>query len=94
MTSEMPAAGALGSNAGFGCHYEWPECFISGSLEPDLPDLAICAVGLSAWGICMAGERPVPLFGIVMAEIGERLKISPTPDGLMAYSKTHRQSNV
>ena len=68
--------------------YEWPEIFDTKELD-DRPDAALCADGLTAWSICMGGEKPHPNFGKVMAKIALRLGISSLPESFMEKSKEY-----
>jgi hypothetical protein len=42
-----------------------------------------------AWANCMAGNKPVELFGETIVQIGERLGITPTAENLSKYADEH-----
>ena len=67
----------------------WPDCFLTGKLDNRRPELLPCADGLMAWANCMAGNKPVELFGETIVQIGERLGITPTAENLSKYADEH-----
>lgn len=71
--------------------YQWPEVFDTKELG-DRPDAALCADGLSAWGLSMAGAKQHPNFGEVMAKIVLRLGILGTPESFMEKAKEYDES--
>lgn len=48
---------------------------------------AVCAMALSDWGYCYAGEKPPAHFGEAMVIAGQKMGISATPDNVTEYSK-------
>lgn len=66
----------------------WPECFLTGIVPADVSDAVLCAHALTGWANCESGlGSTIPKhFGKVMQKIGERLKISPTPDNCSKWA--------
>lgn len=62
---------------------QWPEPFLTGVLPKEKgnrADAELCANALVAWANCSMGGPPPPKFGIVMAEIAQRLGILGSPE--------------
>jgi hypothetical protein len=67
----------------------WPEIFEHPELVQTREPIALCADGLSAWGICMAGSEIPKNFGEVLVAIMDRLEMSkaPTAENLSEHAK-------
>ena len=81
--------GSTFDDISFGNGYIWPEIFVTGIIPDNYPKELLCADGLCAWGICMAGSNiNIPeKFGEVMFEISQRLGVSATDSSLMKYAE-------
>lgn len=66
----------------------WDEIFEANSIEGH-SDAHLCAVALSAWGNCIAGNECHQNFGDVLTAIGYKLNIIATPENLSAWAKEH-----
>ena len=64
----------------------WPDCFVTGKIDNNRPEIVLCADGLMAWGNCMAGNKPTEHFGEVMVQIGQQLGILATAENLSKYA--------
>ncbi len=74
--------------------WTWPDSILNppnnvGEYQPDMPPdqrrLAALADQLSAWGSCMAGNKPPQCFGEAMATLSQ-ISGATTPDKCMALS--------
>ena len=63
----------------------WPRVIVDPNYEyagENIREQAL-ADGLSAWGICMAGNKPPQNFGLAMVKIGKIVGVLATPENLM-----------
>jgi len=68
----------------------WSEVFRTRNLDGK-SDKELCADGLLAWGICMAGTKPCENFGEVIAKISHKLRIIGTPESFMEFAKRYKK---
>lgn len=68
---------------------KWPEVFRTRNLDGK-SDKELCAIGLHAWGNCMAGTKPCENFGEVIAKISSKLGINGTPEDFMEIAKRYK----
>ena len=68
----------------------WPDCFVTGRVT-QLNTAEIVSDGLGGWALCMAGAEIPKNFGEGMAQIGQILRIAPTPENLMELSKKYTE---
>ena len=66
----------------------WPEVFTTGIVEGK-SKAELCADGLSAWALCMAGNRPPENFGDVIVKISSKLEILGTPESFMEWANAN-----
>ena len=67
----------------------WPEVVVNPDYKytgDNIYERAM-ADGLSAWGVCMAGNNPPKNFGWAMIKIGKEVGVLATPKNLMEVSK-------
>lgn len=65
----------------------WPKIFQNPALIQLRTHDQLLADGVSAWGLCQAGTKPVPEnFGEVMVAVGKKLGVPPGPSSLMAHA--------
>ncbi len=69
----------------------WDEVFDTKDISEKTDD-ELLAIGLSAWGICLAGANGVihPNFGIVVAQIAQKLNIIGTYESFMELSRERK----
>ena len=67
----------------------YPEIFITGVIPQDRSNKLLLADALCAWA-CASLVKAPEKFGVVMAEIGERLGVSPLPENLMKLAESKR----
>ena len=66
----------------------WDEIFDANSIEGK-SDTHLCAAALSVWGHCTMGYEIHENFNSVLAAIGTKLNIAPTPENLTKWAKAH-----
>jgi len=64
---------------------KWPRVIVDPNYEYAGEHIKECATadGLSAWGMCMAGNEPPKNFGQAMIKIGKIVGVLATPENLM-----------
>ena len=67
----------------------FPEVFANPDLIKTREPAALCADGLSAWAVCMCGNKPPDSFGETLVAIGARLGMTKgaTADNLSDHAK-------
>lgn len=71
---------------------KWPRVIVDPDYEytgENIKERAL-ADGLSAWGVCMAGNKPPENFGFAMVKIGKIVGVLATPENLMEVSLDYR----
>lgn len=65
----------------------WPNVFLTGEIEEDYSDAALCADAFIGWALCHSGNKPTANFGKGMAAISIKLNVVPTEDELTKLAK-------